>query len=256
MQDNDFNTSEEEGDDTNTPTCESPSNVEATLPQPQPPTPPPTVAGKKRKWCAQDELMSKPQKVITFIIGAMAAYELKKPATKWVSKSTSFEFHHDDKPWDTLKAQFLVKISYLLSPDKINFKDYNVSFYIPCILPKPGLPLLCEDNFKTLSSQVEKMSSYMPTINIIVQQNPVPSAADATKENKADYGGDNETSGSKAGKSQKKKDPAELPGNIKISKNIQLLRDTWTCQKPDSACPSTRMGIKCGKVTGQPIPIS
>ncbi|KIK77533.1 hypothetical protein PAXRUDRAFT_166520 [Paxillus rubicundulus Ve08.2h10] len=33
------------------------------------------------------------------------------------------------------------------------------------------------------------------------------------------------------------KDPAELPGNIKVSKNIQLLHDTWTCKKPNSTCP-------------------
>ncbi|KIK77414.1 hypothetical protein PAXRUDRAFT_96415, partial [Paxillus rubicundulus Ve08.2h10] len=136
--------------------------------------PPPTIAGKKRKRRTQDEPTSKPQKIITFIIGAMAASELKKPATKRVSKSASFEFHHGDEPWDTLKAQILAKISYLLSPDKVDFKDYDVSFYIPRILPKLGLPLSCEDNFKTLSSQVEKMSSHAPTINIVVQQNPVP----------------------------------------------------------------------------------
>ncbi|KAF8833100.1 hypothetical protein BDN67DRAFT_917616, partial [Paxillus ammoniavirescens] len=178
---------------------------------------------------------------ITFIIGAMAASELKKPVTKWVSKSASFEFRLGDEPWDTLKARILAKISHLLSLDKIDFNDYEISFYIPHVLPKPGLPLSCEDHFKTLSSQVEKMSSHTPTINIIVQQNAVLIAVDATKENKADHGGDNETGGSKAanGKSQKKKNPAELPGNIKISKNIQLLRDTWTCQKPDSACPSS-----------------
>ncbi|KAF9236590.1 hypothetical protein BU15DRAFT_63859 [Melanogaster broomeanus] len=138
MQDNDFDTSEEEGDDTNTPTRESPCDVEDTLLPPRPPTPPPTVAGKKRKRRAQ---------------GAMAASELKKPTTKQVSKSASFEFHHGDEPWDTLKAQILAKVSYLLSPDKIDFKDYDVSFYIPRVLPKPGLPLSCEDNFKTQLSR-------------------------------------------------------------------------------------------------------
>ncbi|KAI5985290.1 hypothetical protein EDD15DRAFT_2374350 [Pisolithus albus] len=35
------------------------------------------------------------------------------------------------------------------------------------------------------------------------------------------------------------KDATELPGNIRVNKNIQLLRDVWLCKKPDSACPST-----------------
>ncbi|KAI6112572.1 hypothetical protein F5141DRAFT_1003295 [Pisolithus sp. B1] len=31
----------------------------------------------------------------------------------------------------------------------------------------------------------------------------------------------------------------ELPGNIHISKNIQLLCNVWLCKKPNSTCPST-----------------
>ncbi|KIK81086.1 hypothetical protein PAXRUDRAFT_156936, partial [Paxillus rubicundulus Ve08.2h10] len=104
------------------------------------------------------KLMPKSKKVITFIVNAMAASKLKKLLEfKHLLLSASFKFHDgSDKPWDTLQAQLLAKISQPLTPNMINFNDYNVSFYIPCVLPKPGLPLSCEENFENLSSQVEK----------------------------------------------------------------------------------------------------
>ncbi|KIK74277.1 hypothetical protein PAXRUDRAFT_40639, partial [Paxillus rubicundulus Ve08.2h10] len=112
------------------------------------------------------------KKVITFIINATAASKMKKCVTKCTLKSASFRFYLGDEPWDTLKAQIFAKISYLLSLKKIDFKDYSVSFYIPHVLPKPGLPLSCKDDFKMLCLQVKKMSSLVPTINIMIQQIP------------------------------------------------------------------------------------
>ncbi|KIK96302.1 hypothetical protein PAXRUDRAFT_772466 [Paxillus rubicundulus Ve08.2h10] len=172
--------------------------------------------------------MPKPRKVITFIINAMATSELKKPVMKCTSKSASFKFHHSNEPWDTLQAQLLAKISQLLAPNMINFNDYDVSFYIS----------------HTLSSQVEKMLLQAPTINIVVQQNPILAAVDISsdtrKENRGAEGdGDNDDARGANRKSKKKKDPAELPGNIKVSKNIQLFHDTWMCKRPNSTCPSS-----------------
>ncbi|KAI6019037.1 hypothetical protein BKA83DRAFT_4495901 [Pisolithus microcarpus] len=179
------------------------------------PTPPPTITSKKRK-CRKEVIqpMEKPMKVITFIVNIMACTELKK---------------------------LIAKIDQILSLKKIGIEDYEVTFYIPHILPKLGLPLVSEEHYRTLSNQIDKIASQNPTINIIVLQKPamavvkeVPANSSTQGDEEPDAGGSGMSRGNK-----KKKDAMELPGNIHLSKNIQLLCDAWLCKKPDSACPST-----------------
>jgi hypothetical protein len=45
------------------------------------------------------------------------------------------------KPWETMQAQLLVKIDHVLSPSHIQYDQYNIKFYITCIIPKPGLKI-------------------------------------------------------------------------------------------------------------------
>ncbi|KAI5989243.1 hypothetical protein EDD15DRAFT_2370665 [Pisolithus albus] len=122
-------------------------------------TPPPTITSKKRKHGKEAiQPADKPTKVVTFVVNVTASTELKKPIAK--------------HPWDTLLARMLSRIDQILSPKKIGIEDYEVTFYIPRILPKPGLPLVSEEHYKTLSTQIDKIASQTPTINIIVLQKP------------------------------------------------------------------------------------
>ncbi|KAI6098548.1 hypothetical protein F5141DRAFT_1066895 [Pisolithus sp. B1] len=149
-----------------------PANDTSDTPQPDPVdgfqgqshlTPPPTIISKKRK-CRKGGHH--------FIVNVTPSTELKKLITKHEMKSASFEFQHGKDPWDTLLTQMLSRIDQILSPKKIGIEDYKVTFHIPCILPKPGLPLVSEEHYRTLSTQINKIASQNPTVNIIVLQKP------------------------------------------------------------------------------------
>ncbi|KAF8432360.1 hypothetical protein L210DRAFT_3650485 [Boletus edulis BED1] len=125
-------------------------------------------------------------KAVTFILRLFSASEMKKSicarslyqsTKKREPKSVSIEFRHgggsdsdDSEPWDTLKAQILVKVDQLLAPKQPSFDDYGVSSYIPRVLPKPGLPPSSEEHFKTLGSQINKPSASTPTVNLNICQ--------------------------------------------------------------------------------------
>ncbi|KAI6026867.1 hypothetical protein PISMIDRAFT_25330 [Pisolithus microcarpus 441] len=136
-------------------------------------TPPPTIISKKRK-CRKEviQLLEKPMKVVTFVVKVMPSTELKKLITKHEMKSVSFEFRHGEDPWDTLLTWMLLRIDQILSPKKIGIEDYEVTFHIPCILPKPGLPLVSKEHYRTLSTQINKIALQTPTVNIIILQKP------------------------------------------------------------------------------------
>jgi hypothetical protein len=51
-------------------------------------------------------------------------------------KNTSLQLGHD-KPWETLKAQLLMKISNILKPAKLEFDNYGFSSTVPHVHTKP-----------------------------------------------------------------------------------------------------------------------
>jgi hypothetical protein len=73
-----------------------------------------------------------------------------------------------DEPWDTMKAQILVKISDSLNPSLLDFNNYNTSFYINRTLPKPGLPLLAESDYLTMTKKAFNMKGNDPTVHVVV----------------------------------------------------------------------------------------
>jgi hypothetical protein len=85
-----------------------------------------------------------------YILSVFSASEMKKPLLKHIAKTQSFQLSLD-KPWDTMKAQILAKISAVLDPQQINFSDYEVSFYIAQVFPKPGLLLSTQDDYNVLA---------------------------------------------------------------------------------------------------------
>ncbi|KIK19401.1 hypothetical protein PISMIDRAFT_24421 [Pisolithus microcarpus 441] len=138
------------------------------------PTPPPTITSKKRK-CRKEVIqpMEKPMKVITFIVNIMACTELKK---------------------------LIAKIDQILSLKKIGIEDYEVTFYIPHILPKLGLPLVSEEHYRTLSNQIDKIASQNPTINIIVLQKPAMAVVKEVPANSSTQGDEEPDAGGSEGR--------------------------------------------------------
>ena len=58
-------------------------------------------------------------------------------------------------PFDTWKAQILVKIDEKMKLDYISYKDYEVSFMIPRISPQP-LSITNEDDYNLLCERTQK----------------------------------------------------------------------------------------------------
>ena len=116
-----------------------------------------------------------------YILSILAAAEAKKTViSKHISQSAIVRLDTDD-PWDTMKAQILVKIDQALHPSRIQYDDYDIKFYITCVLPKPGLSLVSETDYEVMMLKARKLKGSDPEINITVTQ----THSDGNKENEA-----------------------------------------------------------------------
>ena len=119
----------------------------------------------------------------------------------------------------------LVQIENALQPRPLELGLHTIKAYIPCIIPKPGLPLATEINYAIVLERIRQTKGN-PVVNITIDQLPLP--ADANKENVPD-----------TSKGSKRKDPEERPGNLKRNANIQRLQDAWKCPGKRDDCVGT-----------------
>jgi hypothetical protein len=98
--------------------------------------------------------------------------EASKPTSRWVVKSAMLQLKSDE-PWSTLQAQLLMKISALLKPRVLDYKQYQVYFYIPCSILKPGMILSNEDDYSILLQCVIALKKPDPNINIDIMEQEV-----------------------------------------------------------------------------------
>lgn len=127
----------------------------------------------------------------------LSAAELKKPVAKRAPKNQSLLLSTAE-PWDTMKAQLLVKIDIALKSPTLSFDDYGIMFYIPRVLPKPGMTLATEADYTSLLEHIQALVAKMkiPAVNINISQNE----SSTGKENLVD----SEDEGKKESKSKKK----------------------------------------------------
>ena len=152
------------------------------------PSPAPVVTGKRKRGRPPVQLEAQgtvhisnhsrtqynyytenPKKKITYLMAILTPEEAKKAQSKQAPVSTSLELWSDE-PWDTVKAQFLVKISDALSPQNLDFTDYDTRFYIPRSLPKPGIELATPENYASLVTRAHNLTSNTPTVNITIRR--------------------------------------------------------------------------------------
>lgn len=107
----------------------------------------------------------------------MSAAEARKTISKRVAKSVILQLDSNE-PWDTLKAQLLVKIDATLKPQAIHYDSYDINFIIPRVFPKPGLSLTNAADYDLMISKSRKLKDI--TIQITVVE--VPSANDKENE--------------------------------------------------------------------------
>ena len=104
-------------------------------------------------------------KQIAYMLTITSAAELKKAAAKRKPKTQNLHLDSDE-PWDTFKAQILVKISTAIKPTNINFNNYTLQFSVTHLVPKPGMPIDSEGDYLFMIEQAVKTKTLMVSITI------------------------------------------------------------------------------------------
>jgi hypothetical protein len=160
---------------------------------------------------------------LDYILTLFSATEMKKPAAKREPKKSSVQLSADE-PWDTVKAQILVKIDDLLKPSTLSIDNYEILFTIPRVVSKPGYPLASATDYSILLDRSAKSKLVQLSISTVVD--------DGNKENV-------EVDNAEKLKKKKGRDPATLPGNVKKVANIRTLQEHWKCAKKTPDCLGT-----------------
>jgi hypothetical protein len=164
---------------------------------------------------------------VHYVTSILSTAEVKKSINKRVPKNASFQLRTDE-PWDTFKAQVLVRITDALHPTTIDLAHYNLMACIARIITKPGAPLNTEAEYAMF---VNRLANSKTKDGILTNITITQLDDGSNKENVPDK----EASQSK----KKTKDPSLLPGNLKKTANIQALQECWVCEKKQPNCLGT-----------------
>jgi hypothetical protein len=118
-------------------------------------------------------------KLVTYSISMISFSDAKKPATKRTTKHATCQVQ-TDKPWSTLQAQLLAKISDALKPKTIHFTNYEALFHIPRLLSKPGMVLAGDADYQILLQRVASIKKLDPIVYVDITERAV---CDEEKEN-------------------------------------------------------------------------
>ena len=131
---------------------------------------------------------------ITYMLTLTSAAELKKAALKHKTKSANLQLNSDE-PFDTFKAQILIKISRALKPQIENIANYKIHCTINCVISKPRMDMEYEaDYVMMVESALKSKSPY--TVNISAEE-----ITGANKENEQNK----DSNDNEVGKKKKKK---------------------------------------------------
>ncbi|KAJ7170629.1 hypothetical protein C8R43DRAFT_875556 [Mycena crocata] len=175
---------------------------------------------------------SRPRK-ITYSICIYSPQQMKLKKSSRGPGVNDFLKLDSDEPWDTLKAQLLVKISEILAPQTLDFAQYSVTFTFPHQVTDP-LPLNDQTQYDHLVENALNIK-VEPKAKIVIESKPVHGVV-ANKENETEFDG-----ADKAPKKSGKKStvhheiPNErqiLPGNITVDTKIGEIRGKWMCPTP------------------------
>jgi hypothetical protein len=165
---------------------------------------------------------------VNYAVSVFSSAEMKKATSKRVPKCSSFQLRTEE-PWDTLKAQLLVKVSHALGDAaSLDFSKYNFVVSILRVISKPGLPLTSDDDYNLLLAKIKIGKVKEPILaNVTITE------LDDNKEN--------EPAANDKSKKKSAKDPETLPGNVEKTNNIQMLQQRWKCNKRQNNC----IGVYC-----------
>ena len=167
---------------------------------------------------------------VNYAISVFSSAEMRKATSKRVPRSSSFQLRTDE-PWDTMKAQLLVKVSDALGDTaSLDFSKYSFVISILRVISKPGLPLTSDTDYNLLVTKIKSGKLKEPILaNVTITQLE-------GVDNK-----ENEPAANNKTKKKAAKDPDELPGNLEKTNNIQMLQQHWKCNKRQNNC----VGVYC-----------
>jgi len=157
---------------------------------------------------------------VNYVTTVFSAADMKKACNKRTPKQASFELSTDE-PWDTLKAQFLVRITNALNPTTIDLGNYNLIALVTRIVPKPGSPLNTEGEYAIFLKKLADGKA----------KDGVSAHVTITE---LDNGDNKENAPEKDDKKKSKDKP--FPSEIKKAANIQELQKRWGCTKKQLNC--------------------
>ncbi|KAJ7769664.1 hypothetical protein DFH07DRAFT_938223 [Mycena maculata] len=186
----------------------------------------------KRKRTAKKPAKEQP---VTKKTRGPAKKSAEKPAAKKPTKTAIFTLHNSE-PFNTLKAQILVRIASALHPAQEDYNDYNITFTVPRQVTDP-VTLDSDETYTHLVGHALKINS-TPCAKIVVEAKEDRAG---NKENDAieidDESGDKTK---RKGRPKTRIPNAQqiLPGNIALNEKIGILRARWQCPTPGGPCGS------------------
>ncbi|KZT24284.1 hypothetical protein NEOLEDRAFT_1179527 [Neolentinus lepideus HHB14362 ss-1] len=183
---------------------------------------------------------------IKYNVSVFSAVEMKKSKNKRESKNSLLHLSSME-PFDTWKAQILVKIDMALSPKKIEWSNYKVSFSILHISTLP-LNVTTSDNYDIMLGCALKMKNGAVTVMVaekahkkkwkrdeVVEKRKDKENADTedegleNSEGNGDKEDDEELGGRKKKKTKILKKSDIDKSNVVINNNIKALMNWWSC---------------------------
>jgi len=105
-----------------------------------------------------------PKSIITYNLALFSASEQTKELKKRTSKNTFMKLSSDE-PFDTWKAQLLVRIEKTFSPNMLDISNYEVNFSVARISPSP-MAVSSQDKYADMLERIAKRSDLTCTIYV------------------------------------------------------------------------------------------
>ncbi|KAJ7608830.1 hypothetical protein DFH06DRAFT_1017460, partial [Mycena polygramma] len=168
----------------------------------------------------------------------------KKPDAKPM-KSDIIKLNSDE-PFDTLKAQLLVKIDKVLHPDTLHYDQFEITYTVPRQVSN-AIELDSNQQYEHLVDNALKIKA-SANAKICVRPKPV-SRFGLWPTPWLQYYGRNEAinvddDDGERKKKKKTKEDGILPGNVAVNEKIGILRAKWVCPTLGGACASTHCYVK------------
>ncbi|KAF9492129.1 hypothetical protein BDN71DRAFT_1433439 [Pleurotus eryngii] len=192
-----------------------------------PSSPPPRPTQKrKRSEAIPDE---EPDTIITYQLKIAPKSEINKYPAKRANQGAVLHLKRS-VPWDTVKAQFLAKISKVLNPRKERFADYQVQYAIPRVSPDPTDLTTAEDyaDFQTSVPLKEKVTRVSDKENDLEAGDDSDSSSGLAS---SDGGHKPKKRRQKKKKQEKRKDLKDSPLENHVIASIKQLRERWQCSQ-------------------------